>query len=239
MTFPKIKHPIFAVNVPSTGKTINMRPWLTHEEKILLMAKEGEEPTSITRAMLQVMNNCCVDEGVDITQLYGFDFDSIFVQLRALSVDNIVTVTVQDAADDEKKHTIAVNLDHIKVVVDKKALTRVVDVDGDLKIRLKYPTVAKMFELTDVIETLDNKEDVSTALILGCLDGVFNAEEEFQAESDEEILTWVKQLPKKTTQAIQQFLDEIPTLTHTIKVKHTDGEEREVVLRGINDFFIL
>lgn len=240
MPLPKIKHPIFSVTVPSTGKTIFMRPWLTHEEKILLMAKEGEEPTSITRAMLQVMNNCCVDSDVDITQLYGFDFDSIFVQLRALSVDNIVTVTVPDVEDIEKKHTVSVDLNKIKVDVDPKALTRVIDVEGqDLKIRLKYPTVAKMFELTEIIEQLDNPEDVSTALILGCLDSIFNDEEQFVADNQQEAIEWVKDLPKTTTEQINQFLADIPTLTHTISVKHSDGVTREVPLKGINDFFIL
>lgn len=239
MAYPKIKHPIFPIKIPSTGKTINMRPWLTHEEKILLMAKEGEEPTGITRAMLQVMNNCLIDEDVKIEDLYGFDFDHIFVQLRALSVDNMVTVTIQDFADKEKKHTVSVDLTKVGVDVDPKALTKIVRLDDDLSIRLKYPTVGKLFDLTEVIETLNNKEDVSTALILGCLDGVFNSEEEFKAESDEEVLEWVKSLPKKATVEINEFLDNIPKLRHTIKVKHTDGVTREVELKGINDFFIL
>lgn len=237
MPLPKIKHPIFPIKIPSTGKDVSVRPFLTHEEKILLMAKEGEEANTITKAMLQVLNNCIVDD-TKVEELYSFDFDYLFVQLRALSVDNMVTVTVPDIEDEDKRHTVAVDLTKIKVDVDKSKLTKIITVDDELKIKLKYPTVAQMFTITELIAEV-GADNISVALILGCIESVFNDEEVFTAESDEELLEFIQSLPRSAYQQIQQFLQDIPTLKHTIKVKHTDGVEREVHLKGINDFFIL
>ena len=41
---PKIDYPIYNIEIPSTKQKSRFRPFLVKEEKILLMAKESENP---------------------------------------------------------------------------------------------------------------------------------------------------------------------------------------------------
>ena len=69
MSLPKIHHPTFKINVPSTKKQLLFRPFLVREEKILLMAKAGEDSTDILSAVKQVVNNCCEEKNFNINKL--------------------------------------------------------------------------------------------------------------------------------------------------------------------------
>ena len=89
MTLPKIHHPTFKINVPSTKKQLLFRPFLVREEKILLMAKAGEDSTDILSAVKQVVNNCCEEKNFNINKLTIFDIEYIFLQIRAKSVSEI------------------------------------------------------------------------------------------------------------------------------------------------------
>ena len=44
---PKITTPTSKIKIPSTGKTVSVRPFLVKEEKILLMAKQSGTYTDI------------------------------------------------------------------------------------------------------------------------------------------------------------------------------------------------
>ena len=69
MPLPKIEYPITKIEVPSMKKKFGFRPMLVKEEKILLIAKTSEDDTDIFDAVRQVVNNCCVDDTLDIDKL--------------------------------------------------------------------------------------------------------------------------------------------------------------------------
>ena len=47
MPLPKIVTPTFELDLPSSGKTINYRPFLVKEEKLLVIALESEDSQQI------------------------------------------------------------------------------------------------------------------------------------------------------------------------------------------------
>ena len=65
MALPKLSYPTFEVTIPSTNKTIKMRPFLVREEKILLVAQQTEEPKEVVNAIKQVIVNCSIDQFKD------------------------------------------------------------------------------------------------------------------------------------------------------------------------------
>ena len=77
MALPKLDVPIYELNLPSDGKTITYRPFLVKEEKILLMAMEGEDEKEITTAIKQIINNCIVSPDIDVDKLPLFDIEYI------------------------------------------------------------------------------------------------------------------------------------------------------------------
>ncbi len=73
MALPKISYPTFDVHLTSLNKKVKFRPFLVKEEKLLLMAKEAEDLSSLLDTVKQIINNCCLDEKVDIENLPLFD----------------------------------------------------------------------------------------------------------------------------------------------------------------------
>ena len=83
MALPKLDVPIYELKLPSTNKKISYRPFLVKEEKILLMAMEGEDEGEITTAIKQIINNCIVTKNIDVDKLPLFDIEFILLNLRA------------------------------------------------------------------------------------------------------------------------------------------------------------
>ena len=54
---PRIDTPTYEITLPSTGKKTRFRPFLVKEEKILLMAQQGEELDEKINAIKQIIRN--------------------------------------------------------------------------------------------------------------------------------------------------------------------------------------
>ena len=61
MALPKIRLPLFEVEIPSTQQKTTYRCFTVKEEKILLMAKESQEIDQVVLSIKQVLNNCVND----------------------------------------------------------------------------------------------------------------------------------------------------------------------------------
>ena len=55
MPLPKISTPTYELVLPSTGETIEYRPFLVREEKLLVLAMETEDTKQITKAIKEVL----------------------------------------------------------------------------------------------------------------------------------------------------------------------------------------
>ena len=58
MPLPKIATPKYELELPSTGETVQFRPFLVKEEKLLVIALESEDSKEITTAVKTVIQNC-------------------------------------------------------------------------------------------------------------------------------------------------------------------------------------
>ena len=81
---PTINAPTYDLTIPSTNESVKFRPFLVKEEKILLMAQEGEELQEKIDAIKQIIGNCLVSD-VDVDKLSTFDIEHIFIELRSKS----------------------------------------------------------------------------------------------------------------------------------------------------------
>ena len=76
MPLPKIVTPTYSLELPSTGKTINYRPFLVKEEKVLVIALESEDTKQITNAIKSVIKSCVLTKGIKVEALPTFDICS-------------------------------------------------------------------------------------------------------------------------------------------------------------------
>ena len=64
MPLPKIATPTYELVIPSTGKKIKYRPFLVKEEKVLILAMESEDMSTIAVAVKDVIKNCIISQEV-------------------------------------------------------------------------------------------------------------------------------------------------------------------------------
>ena len=72
MPLPKIAAPTYELELPSTEETIQFRPFLVKEEKLLVIALESEDTKQITTAIKTVIKNCILTKGIKVENLPTF-----------------------------------------------------------------------------------------------------------------------------------------------------------------------
>jgi hypothetical protein len=233
MSLPKIDYPIYKINVPSLKKDFQFRPFLVKEEKLLLMAKESANPSDVLSAIKQIVNNCSIDKKLDISKLAIFDLEYIFLKLRAISVDNLIKVSYKDT-EDEKVYDFEINLDKVKIKYPEK-------MDNNIKITdksgiiMKYPS-ASLYDDTDF---LNLEKDYMFELIVRCIESIYYEDQVYDCKQykKEELNEFLENLNIKSFESIQNFLLTVPKMEYKISYENSKGNNREIVLNSLNDFF--
>jgi hypothetical protein len=235
MPLPKIKHPIFEFTVPSTNKKEPFRPFLVKEEKILLMAKSSEDPSDILRAVKQVVNNCAINDSFDVDRLAIFDIEYLFIQLRSVSVNNVVKLSYRDN-EDQEIYDFEIDLKEVKVRFPEK-IDRVIKITDKTGIQMKYPAAS----IFDDKEFFGAGDDAYYELIIRCLDKIYDEDDIFDPEdySREEIEEFLNELSVDVFENIQAFMNNVPKVYHKLEYKNKNGNNRIIELTSLTDFFTL
>lgn len=253
---PRPVHPVYEIVIPSTKKKIKYRPYLTKEEKVLSIALESEQISEITNAMKLVIQNCILTKDINVEKLATFDIEYLFLNIRAKAVGEEIELNVlypPDNEDDEPLYVpVKINVNDIKIN-ETPDHTNVIKIDDDLTMFMKYPMfdyfIQEQFEMPT---TNKEKFDKGYDLIASCVDKICKGDEVWASEDvgKAEIVSWLDELTSSQLEPVQNFLDTMPKLMHTIKIKHPTKmvkcletgeeipEEKEVTLSGIVDFFI-
>ena len=243
---PKIDTPIFDIELPISKKTIKVRPFTVKEEKILLFAQQEDSDQSVIQSVLQVCNNCVVNDE-DISKLATFEVEYLFVKLRALSVNNIIGLNIIDEkrSTEEEKVFIKteINLDDVIIKTNDKKIVDKIKLDDTYQIKLRFPAYAQL----DKIDLVPNEEkkagDIAVSLVSSVVESVFNKDgsevyilDDYSQEEKDEFLS---SLSSKNFTQIQEFLSLQPILYLKFEYENEDGDKFERELRGLADFFML
>jgi hypothetical protein len=243
MALPKIISPIYELILPSNKSKVQFRPFLTKEEKILLMSVESRDEAEIFRSMKQVVQNCILTD-LKVETLPLFDLEYIFIQLRAKSVGEILESKYMCKNEVGGKEcgtieTIQVPLEKIEVLFPSKdySLIKVTDTIG---IKLKYPTFEIMADISDMNSepNIKIRYDKLFAIIGKCVNCIYEGEEIFTVFTDKEITEFLESLPKSKFEQIEIFLDNIPTIKISLPfVCHKCGYKETITIEGLESFF--
>ncbi len=140
MPLPKIATPTYELELPSTGKPIQYRPFLVKEEKLLVLALESEDMKQITTAIKSVIKGCIQTKGIKVESLPTFDIEYLFLNIRGKSVGEEVEVSVIAPDDGETEVKLTIGLDEIKVKKNDDH-TRQIKLDDSLMMEMKYPFI--------------------------------------------------------------------------------------------------
>lgn len=233
MTLPKIATPTFELTQPSTGKQIQFRPFLVKEEKALLIAKESGERQDIFNSMKQVISNCVLTEGFSVDSVPLFDMEYIFLKIRSKSVNNIVKFKVDDSTD-KKTYDLELDLEEVEVKFPENLESKVMVTDT-VGIMLKYITP----EVSDAINEETSDTEIIFHTLNHCIDYVFDEDNVYPwkdySEKDRE--EFVNTLPIEAYNKVQAFIENMPSLEHIVTYTNSEGKEKKVVFRSLDDFF--
>ena len=238
MPLPKIATPTYELTLPSTGKTVQYRPFLVKEEKLLVIALESEDNKQITTAIKAVLRACVLTKGIKIENLPTFDIEFLFLNIRGKSVGEELDVNIVCPDDEVTEVAIKIDLEDIKVQRDENH-TNQIKLDDSLMMEMKYPSLDEFiknnFDFND-----KNQMDQSFQLIASCIDKVYS-EDEAWATADctkKEVNEFLESMNSSQFKEIEAFFTTMPKLSHTINVKNPKTKvESEVVLEGLASFF--
>lgn len=235
MSLPKLNHPTFVTELPSTKKKVSYRQFKVSEEKILLIAKASQDANDAMRAVKQIVQNCVVDPGFNVNSITLFDLEWLFIKMRAVSVSNMVKAAYIDT-EDGKTYSFEIDLNKVNLQYPEKLDTNI-KITDKIGIVMKYPTT----ELYDDEAFLkSNEEDTLFELIVRCVDKIYDGDE-IHAASDyrfQELSDWVGDLDMKTSEKIKEFLLNQPKLHHVLTYRNSLDHERKIELSTLTDFFI-
>lgn len=244
MALPKLSVPTYELTIPSTGAKVSYRPFLVKEEKLLLMASEGDDEKAMTKALLQIITNC-IDDEIDINKLTIYDVEYVFLQLRSRSIGEIsdlryICQNVKDKKTDKKCGTniqAKVDLSTIEVTKNDKHNPHITLV-GDIGLVMKDPDVSllnkhALSEITSGTQIFE--------IIADCIEYVYEGEQTFKPADCKpgEIDSFIGTLTQKQFEGIKTFFDTMPKLEYELNLECTKCKHKsKVQLNGLNDFFM-
>ena len=238
MPLPKIATPTYELVLPSTDQTIQFRPFLVKEEKLLVLALESEDNKQITTAIKSVLKNCVLTKGIKVEQLPTFDIEFLFLNIRGKSVGEELEVNIVCPDDETTQVTVDINLDDIQVQKNEEH-NKQIKLDENLMMEMKYPSLDQFIKNNfDFNEK--NQMDQSFQLIASCIDKIYS-EEEVWATADctkKEVNDFLEQMNSGQFKLIETFFETMPKLSHTIKITNPKTKvENDLVLEGLASFF--
>lgn len=205
------------------------------------MANESDDPKETINTIKQVLRNCILDD-LDVDNLATFDIEYLFLQLRARSVGEIVTLrfTCNNDITEENKCgnvvKIDVNVLDIKPTVNTEHSNKI-QINDKIGIVLKYPTFGSVDVASLDTENLDQVLDI----IVACIDYVYDEEQIYPAKdsSKKELTEFIENLKQTDLEKISAFFNSLPKMKKDVDFKCDKcGYHETLQLEGIQSFFV-
>lgn len=243
---PKIDQPIFEIELPVSGIVIKYRPFLSKEEKILLMALESGEEDTMLDAIKQMITNCCLTP-IDVDKMYLTDIEYFFLQLRARSVSEIVEAHFKCNNEVEKEgkkltcDTIMekqMNLLEIKAYVpdSKKSVVKITD---KIAVKLKFPQLSFSKFLKKYKDSTEDLEMLYD-LLANCIDLISDGDEihKITDENKDELRTFLESLSPVHMSKLESFFDEQPYIEYNFDLECSECAYKHTIsIKGVKSFF--
>ncbi len=235
MALPQVSLPTYELEVPSTGKTLKYRPFVVREEKLLLLALESGDEKQIEDATRTLLKNC-ITSRVKLDDLALFDLEYIFLNIRAVSVGEIVEMLLTCEDDGETKVKYNLNLTQVEVSKPEDHSNKIM-LDDNLGVIMKYPSFEEFVKVSILgKDTSDEVIDIMSK----CIDQIFDGEDVYDSSTTtrKEFYEFLEGQTNTQFEKIQDFFTEMPVLRHEIKLKNPNtGVENTFVIQGLSNFF--
>lgn len=234
MALPKINTPTYTVKIPSSGKMIEYRPFSVKEQKTLMLAKESNDVQSMVRATKDLIASCTFEE-INAADLAIFDFEYLFLKIRAKSVGETSDIQIKCKNCDEFV-PLTINVDEVEVVGDIEK-DKKLQLTDNIGIKLRYPSFENSISLLG-----SDKEETEMVydLILDCIEMIYDENEVYPVEDStrQELVEFVDSLSTRQFQNITEFFDTSPMVSLDADANCGKCEHSEkITITGLKNFF--
>lgn len=213
MELPKIDLPIYELKLPSDGRTVRVRPFLVKEEKLLLIAVESKDQSTIIQTTKQIINNCLIDNDVNVEKLPFFDVDYLFIALRAKSVGETVSVNFicNMYTDGAKCGTMfPVDIDISKCeVIKKDGISNVVKITDKVALKMRYPGYEVMKRFNESEDSFTKKIKIMAASIDQIVEG--DRVMSYKDFSREQLEQYIETFTEEQYKKLEEYVDNFPS----------------------------
>jgi len=234
MALPKLETPKHKCVLPSSGETVNYRPFLVGEQKVLLVAQESEDTSEQIGEMIRLIDICCDDIVAD--ELATIDLEYLFLQLRIKSVGETADVQMEcTKCRDENKVT--VHLDQTTIEEPEEVIDNIVKITDSISIDLNIPS----YKIVNSVN-LNNSEDpkVIFEVVAKCINTVIDGDEIHTRDdfTDKELMSFLDSMSLDMFENIQAFFINVKKLKINGSYECPECKEsNSYELVGIGNFF--
>ena len=236
MALPILDLPTYELEVPSTRKTIRYRPFLVKEEKVLLLALEGEDDKAIEVAVKNLLKGC-ITSRIKLENLSTFDLEYIFLKIRAASVGEVVEMEVTCLDDNETKIKYNLDLNKVEVIFPEGHSNKIM-LTEETGIVMRYPGFDRFVQ--NSVSGVDLSTDDIFDIIAESIDQIFQGDEVYDSSTTtkKEFREFVDSLTTQQFEKIQEFFETAPKLSHSFSVRNPNtGIESTYTIEGLSNFF--
>lgn len=236
MSLPKISVPSFEIELFSTNKKIEVRPFLVKEEKLLLIALESNNTNEILKTVKKTIQDCIITPNINIKDLSYIDIEYLFLKIRNSSLGEKITVVIT-CPETNKKFDAEVDLSDIHIEKNLENIFNI-EVSPSVGILMKYPSF-------DSMENFYNKNISSETkfnMLINCVDTIYDNDSVYSSKdySAEEITNFVNNLPKSLLTKINIFYETLPKIYFSSNIISPYTQKMvKVRMDNFLDFFVL
>ena len=236
MALPTMDLPTHELEIPSNKKKIKFRPFLVKEEKVLLLALESDDEKNIRNSVLNLLKSC-ISTRIKLENLATFDLEYIFLNIRAVSIGEVVEISVTCQDDEKTQVKYSLNLTDVQVNFPDGHSNKIMLTD-DTGVMMKYPSFDRFVE--NQFAQKEINEDTVIEIIAESIDQIFQGEEVFDSSTTtpKEFVQFVESLTNAQLEKLQKFFETSPRLEHKFKVKNPNTDvESDYTISGLQAFF--
>jgi len=232
MSLPKLDTPTYKLKLPSTGKTINYRPFLVKEEKLLLMSKEAKNPKEIVETLRKLVTSCVLDT-IDFDTLTPFDIEYLFLNFRSKSVGEEVELMIP-CEKCSVKNAVSINLDEDVFIENSgKKVDFKVPLTNTVGLIMKYPSMESFV-------SAGTKDEDALDVLVSSIESIYDDKtvHKITDYTPKEVKEFVSSLGMKEMQKVQNFFAAMPKVKCKIEFKCQGCScDNSFNIEGINNFF--
>ena len=228
----KIIQPTYIAKLPSSGKTVQFRPYTIAEERSLLLALQEGDVHTIANIIKQTVD-VCTDGRVDASVVPYYDVEYLFLQIRSKSVgETIDLIGLCECKEPATETDFSIDLAAISVEPKPQPDFKI-QIDGTpYTCKFRHPTLEEFA----TVYVSGGKQ--TPEVVASCMSAVYTEDETFDWSADEKT-EFIESMTPAQQKAIAKFMSDMPKVS--VSGKYTCRScktEHTTTLSGFQNFFV-